>query len=158
MKSSFLIGVLAILFAISGKTAEPNPPAPSATPIEKAVEARSRAWVKTAVDRDIPAFRSFASDDYVLMWVEPAANGQKAKWATRTRDEWAEQLKSGHLKYLSVDLRNTKVYVHGDVAIFSGEYTEKGTRDGNEYTDEGLFTETWVKRHGQWIIVGSVFP
>lgn len=94
----------------------------------------------------------------VLMWVEPAANGQIARWATRTRNEWAEQLQSGHLKYNSVDLRNTKVFVHRDVAIFSGEYTEKGIRDGIAYTDEGLFTETWVKRQGQWIIVGSIFP
>ena len=138
MKSSFVFGVLAMLLSITGATADSNPPVPSATPIEKVVEARSRAWAKTALDRDIPAFRSFASDDYVLMWVEPATNGQKAKWATMTRNEWAEQLQSGRLKYHSVDLRNTKVYVHGDVAIFSGEYTEKGTRDGSEYTDEGL--------------------
>ncbi len=92
------------------------------------------------------------------MWVEPAANGQKAKWATMTKNEWAEQLQSGRLKYHSVDLRNTKVYVHGNVAIFSGEYTEKGTRDGSEYTDEGLFAETWVRREGRWVIIGSTFP
>jgi ketosteroid isomerase-like protein len=144
MNSSFLVGVLTLLYAIPGRTEEPNAPVSSATSIEKAVEARSLAWIKTAIDRDIPAFRSFASDDYVLMWVEPAANGQKAKWATRTRDEWAEQLRSGRLKYRSVDLRNTKVIVHGDIAIFSGEYTEKGTTDGKEYADDGLFTETWV--------------
>ena len=158
MKSSWMVGVLAILFAIPGGAADSNPAVRSDTSIEKAVEARSLAWIKTAIDRDIPAFRSFASDDYVLMWVEPAANGQKAKWATRTRDEWAEQLRSGHRKYHSVDLRNTKVSVHGDIAIFSGEYTEKGATDGKEYTDEGLFTETWVNRHGQWIIVSSIFP
>src|SRR5271169_5716377 len=158
MKSSFMVGVLAILFAISVRSADPNPAVPSATSIEKAVEARSLAWIKTAIDRDIPAFRGFASDDYVLMWVEPAANGQKVKWATRTRDEWAEQLRSGRRKYYSVDLRNTKVFVHGDIAIFSGEYTEKGTTGGKEYTDEGLFTETWVNRHGQWVIVSSIFP
>jgi ketosteroid isomerase-like protein len=158
MKSSFLVGVLALLFAIPGRTEEPNPPVSSLTSIEKSVEARSLAWIRTTIDRDIPAFRSFASDDYVLMWVEPAANGQQAKWATRTRDEWAEQLRSGHLKYRSVDLRNTKVVVHGDIAVFSGKYTEKGTTDGKEYTDEGLFTETWVNRQGQWIIVTSMFP
>jgi ketosteroid isomerase-like protein len=139
-------------------SAQSNHAQPPATSIETVVEARSLAWIRTAIDRDIPTFLSFASDDYVLMWVEPATNGQKARWATRTRNEWAEQLQSGHLKYISVDLRNTKVFVHRDVAIFSGEYTERGIRDNSEYTDEGLFTETWVKRRGQWIIVGSIFP
>jgi len=158
MKSKFLIGFLMTLLAITVKTAESNSPAPAASAIEKSVEARSRAWAKTAVDRDLAAFRSFASDDYALMWVEPAANGQKAKWASWTRDEWAEQLQSGRLKCQSVELRNTKVFLHGGVAIFSGEYTEKGTKDGNDYMDEGLFTETWVNRDGQWIVVGSTFP
>jgi ketosteroid isomerase-like protein len=158
MRLSLFVGTLALLLSGAGHTAEPDSRVPSTASIEKAVEARSRAWIKTAVDRDIPAFRSFASDDYVLMWVEPAANGQKAQWATWTRDKWAEQLRSGHLKYQSVDLRDTKVVLHGDVAIFSGEYTEKGTRDGTAYTDNGLFTETWVNRQGQWIIISSIFP
>jgi ketosteroid isomerase-like protein len=158
MRVSVFVGILATLFAIAWNSAEPNAPVPPASSIERTVEARSRAWAKAAVDRDIPAFRSFASDDYVLMWVEPTANGQKAKWATWTRDEWAKQLQSGHLKYHSVEMRNTKVFLHGDVAVFSGEYTEKGTRDGSDYTDGGLFTETWVNRHGQWIVVASTFP
>ena len=50
------------------------------------------------------------------------------------------------------------MYFHGDVAIFTGDYTETGTRDGVEYSEAGLFTETWVKRSGEWVIVGSVFP
>jgi ketosteroid isomerase-like protein len=154
-RTSRIFMLFLLVNSVSAQSNEARSPAASA---EKVVEARSLAWIRTAIDRDIPAFLSFASDDYVLMWVEPATNGQKARWATRTRNEWAEQLESGHLKYISVDLRNTKVFVHRDVAIFSGEYTEKGIRDGNEYTDEGLFTETWVKRHGQWLIVGSIFP
>ena len=56
-----MVGVLAILFAIPGRAADLNPAVPSATSIEKSVEARSLAWIKTAIDRDIPAL--FASDD-----------------------------------------------------------------------------------------------
>lgn len=62
------------------------------------------------------------------------------------------------VKYLSVELLNTKVYFHGDVATFAGDYAETGTREGVEYSDLCLFTETWVTRNGQWVIVGSVFP
>ena len=158
MKAIRIFAALAIPFSIVPTTADSNPPPPSTTSVEVAVEARSRAWVKTALDGDIAAFRSFASDDYVLMWVEQAKDGQKARWATRTRDEWVELLRSGSIKYQSIELRNTTVHIHGDVAIFAGEYSERVTRDGRQYTDAGLFAETWVRRHDQWIIVGSTFP
>jgi ketosteroid isomerase-like protein len=158
MKSFRIFGALAILLSITPAAADSNPLPPSTTSVETAVEARSRAWIKTALDRDIVAFRSFASDDYLLMWVEPATNGQRARWTTRTRDEWAELLRSGSMKYQSIELRNTKVHVHGDVAIFAGEYSERVTREGQQYTDEGLFTETWVRRHDRWIIICSTFP
>jgi ketosteroid isomerase-like protein len=158
MKSFRISAALAILLSVIPATADSVPPPPPTTSVETAVEARSRAWIKTAMDRDIVAFRSFASDDYVLMWVEPAKDGQKARWATRTRDEWAELLRSGSIKYQSIELRNTKVHVHGDVAIFAGEYSETVTSKGRQYTDEGLFNETWVRRHDQWIIIGSTFP
>jgi ketosteroid isomerase-like protein len=147
-----LLGVL-----VGAATASPKPPQGSASS-ERAVESRSRALVKAELDADVAAFRSFLSDDYVLLYVEPAVSGRKARWATRTKEEWATLLSSGREKYHSVDLRHTKVYLHGDVAIFTGEYAEKGTRDGEEYTEEGLFTETWVRRQGQWIMVGGVFP
>jgi hypothetical protein len=42
---------------------------------------------------------------------------------------------SGTLRKLS-----QLVYLHGDVAIFTGDYTETGTREGVEYSDAGLFT------------------
>jgi len=98
------------------------------------------------------------SDDYVMLWVEPATNGKKAHWATMTKVEWVEGLQSLKHKYHDVELLNTKVYLHGDVAIFAGDYTETGTREGVEYSEAGLFSETWVQRNGQWVIVGSVFP
>ena len=125
---------------------------------EQAVDARSHAWAKAALEGDVNTFRTFASDDYVLLEVEPKTAEHAARWTTTTRDEWAESLRSGHLKYRSVTLRNTKVHVNGDIALVTGEYTEQGVRDGKDYTDSGLFVETWANREGKWIAVSSVFP
>jgi ketosteroid isomerase-like protein len=157
MKLATLCCAALLGISIGTTTAGPKPPLDSAGS-EKAVEDRSRALIKAELDANVAAFRSFLSDDYVLLYVEPAASGQKARWATRTKEEWATLLGSGREKYDSVDLRDTRVYLHGDVAIFTGEYTEKGTRDGEEYTEDGLFTETWVLRQGQWMMIGGVFP
>jgi len=126
--------------------------------IEKAVAIRSLAFAKAALQGDLSIFPKFMSDDYVMLWAEPATDGKKPHWATKTKEEWVKELRSRKNKYRSIELQNTKVYLHGNVAIFTGDYTQTGTREGAEYSEAGLFTETWVERNGQWIIVGSVFP
>jgi len=65
---------------------------------------------------------------------------------------------SGREKYASVDLRNLRVYLHGDVATVSGEYSQTGTKDGKDISSKGLYVDTWVKRNGNWKVVSSVFP
>jgi ketosteroid isomerase-like protein len=157
VKRKFVLCASALILAIGKALAADS--TPTSTPaIEKAVAARSVAFAKAAQRGDLTTFPTFMSDDYVMTWAEPAANGKKPHWATKTKKEWVEELRSRRNKYRSVELQNTKVYLHGDVAIFTGDYTQTGTREGAEYSEAGLFAETWAKRNGQWIIVGSVFP
>lgn len=157
MKRKLLLCISALLLAIGSAFAVADSTTTSTPDVEKAVAARSLAFVKAALNGDVAGFRAFVSDDYLMLWVEPASNAKKAHWATMTKEEWVEGLRSGKHKYHAVELLNTKVYLHGDVAIFTGDYTETGTREGVEYSEAGL-SETWVKRRGQWIIIGSVFP
>jgi ketosteroid isomerase-like protein len=147
-----------LLLAITIASPASTSPSASAPAVEKIVSDRSLAFVDAALNGDLTRFGSFMSDDYVMLYIEPASNGKKAHWVTRTKEEWVEQLSSGKHKYRSVNLLNTNVYLHGEVATFAGDYTETGTREGVEYSDLGQFSETWVKRHGQWVIVASVFP
>jgi ketosteroid isomerase-like protein len=132
---------------------------PSSRPaIEKAVAARSLAFAKAAQQGDLASFPTFMSDDYIMTWAEPATDGKKAHWATKTKQEWVEELRSRKSRYRSVDLQNIQVHLHGNVATITGDYAQTGTREGTEFSEAGLFAETWVKRRGRWIIVGSVFP
>jgi ketosteroid isomerase-like protein len=158
MRRKLILCISALLLALGGAFAAADSATTSARGVETAVSARSLAFVKAALNGDVARFRTFMSNDYVMLWVEPATTGKKAHWTTMTKEEWVEGLRSGKHKYHAVELLNTKVYLHGDVAIFAGDYTETGTREGVEYSDAGLFSETWVKRNGQWIIVCSVFP
>jgi ketosteroid isomerase-like protein len=131
----------------------------SSTPAtEKAVAARSRAFANAAVQGDPTTFAAFMSDDYIMLWAEPATDGKKPSWAIKTKAAWVEELRLRKNKYSAVELQNTRLYLHGNVATFSGDYSQTGTRDGAHYSETGLFTETWVKRSGQWVIVSSVFP
>jgi ketosteroid isomerase-like protein len=158
MKTILAFALLAISLSGLPLGANTRRAAPIGPTPEMAVEARSRAWIKAALDGDVSAFCSFIAEDYVLSWVDPAKGREKTRWATRTRNEWAQLLRSGRVHYQSIELRDTNVRVHGDVAIFSGAYKETVTRDGQTATDEGLFAETWVRRQDEWVIIESTFP
>jgi ketosteroid isomerase-like protein len=159
MARSIATLVLAALLPIAAWSAPPSVgTSKDSNSNERTVEARSRAWAKAAVDGDVDAFRSFATDDYVMLWVDPASNGQPARWHARSRDEWVDMLRTGKVKYSSVVFRNTKARVNGDIAIFTGEYSQKAVGDGTESDESGFFAETWVKRHGLWLAVSTVFP
>jgi ketosteroid isomerase-like protein len=151
---TFCVSIL--FFAIASASVARS--APAASSAEKEVAARSLAFTRAAVKDDLATFPTFMSDDYVMLWIEPATDGKKAHWETKTKEEWVEELRSSKNKYHSVELLNMKVHLHGKVAMLTGDYTQTGTREGVEYSEAGLFSETWVKRNGQWIIIGSVFP
>jgi ketosteroid isomerase-like protein len=157
LKRKLVLCALALVLAIGSAFAADSAPS-STIAIQQAVAARSLAFAKAALQGDLATFPTFMSDDYVMSWPEPATDGKKPHWATKTKEEWVEELRSRNNKYHSVELQNTKVYLHGNLAIFTGDYTQTGTREGAEYSEAGLFMETWVKRNGQWIIVSSVFP
>ena len=48
-----------------------------------------------------------------------------------------------------------KVHVYGNTGIVSGVYRETGTYKGKSYTRRARFTDTWIKRDGQWKCVAS---
>jgi ketosteroid isomerase-like protein len=48
-----------------------------------------------------------------------------------------------------------KAHVYGDTGIVSGVYRETGASNGKPYTRRARFTDTWIKRDGQWKCVAS---
>jgi ketosteroid isomerase-like protein len=48
-----------------------------------------------------------------------------------------------------------KAHVYGSAGIVSGVYRETGTSKGTPYTRRARFTDTWIKRDGQWKCVAS---
>jgi ketosteroid isomerase-like protein len=117
-----------------------------------------RAWAQAAVKADAAGMARLMSDDYVEIAMETAPGTTKSGWVTTSKAQWVELVRSGREKYTSVDLRNLKVYLHGDVATVTGEYSQTGTNEGKDISATGLYVNTWVKKNGSWQVVSSVFP
>jgi ketosteroid isomerase-like protein len=117
-----------------------------------------RDWAQSSVTKDIATFRRLMADDYVELILEPATPTRKAMWVATTKDEWTKLLTSGNESYQSVEIRNLRVYLQGDVATVSGEYSQRGTKNGADNTFDGFQVNTWARRDGVWLLVNSTFP
>jgi ketosteroid isomerase-like protein len=50
---------------------------------------------------------------------------------------------------------NLKVRLHGNTAIVTGAYHEKGSSKGKPYEYHDRFTDTWMKINGKWQVIAS---
>ena len=48
-----------------------------------------------------------------------------------------------------------KLHRHGDTVIVIGATREKGTEKGKPFSHVGRFTDTWIKKDGQWLCIAS---
>lgn len=48
------------------------------------------------------------------------------------------------------------VRVHGETAIVTGEYESSGVMEGKAFRHRGRFVDTWLQKHGQWVVVGGI--
>src|SRR6266850_2007226 len=57
---------------------------------------------------------------------------------------------------LSVEASDSmKLHRHGDTVVVIGATHEKGTFKGKPYQHQGRFTDTWMKKNGQWLCIAS---
>ncbi len=125
---------------------------------EELLMKNERDWAQSSVTKDIATFRRLMADDYVELILEPATSTRKAIWVATTKDEWTKLLTSGNEVYQSVEIRNLRVYLQGDIATVTGEYSQKGTKNGADNSSDGCQVNTWVRRGGVWLLANSVFP
>jgi len=116
------------------------------------------AWAKAALDGDADRMASYMADDYVELAWEPAAQSVPAHWSTTKKTEWVQSVRSRKDVYTSVELHNLTVHLQGDLAVVTGEYSQKGTSNGKDISATGIYADTWEKRGGRWLVVHSVFP
>jgi ketosteroid isomerase-like protein len=148
---AFLICALVMVAAIGAL------PSSTVSEIEN-IEAAEHGWAQAPVKGDAVAMAGFMSDDYIEIVMETASGASKSRWVTTKKKEWIDLVRSGREKYASVELRNIKIYLHGDIATVTGEYSQTGTKEGKDISASGLYVDTWVKKDGKWRVVSSVFP
>src|SRR5271165_1022075 len=93
---------------------------------------------------DIVGMNSLLSDDFIIT-VEDGSTFSKSGYIAHSGDST--------VKVEISDMSDLKVRMHGNTAIVTGAYHEKGTTKGKPYDYRDRFTDVWMSSNGTWKVI-----
>jgi ketosteroid isomerase-like protein len=110
------------------------------------VRALEVKWTESYKQRSIDILSSLLADEFVIT-IEDGSVYSKAGYISHTAD--------GTVHVEVAELSELKVRVHGDTAIVTGAYHERGLSNGKSYEYHDRLTDVWMKMGGRWQVVAS---
>jgi ketosteroid isomerase-like protein len=115
-----------------------------ATGAAEAVEAAEMARFKAQTSGDLNALDGLLGDD--LVYTHSSA-------AVDSKASYVESMRSGALKYQTIEPRELKVRVFGTTAIITGAAHITAVSKGQPVDNQLRYTDVWVLRDGRWQMV-----
>jgi len=110
------------------------------------IRALELKWTESYKQRSIDILSSLLAEEFVIT-VEDGNVYSKAGYISHTADS--------KVRVDVAEMSDLKVRVHGDAAIVTGSYHEKGVSEGKTYEYRDRLTDVWVKTAGKWQVVAS---
>lgn len=109
----------------------------------RSLELKIADWYKS---RQIQTFAALLDDDFVITFEDGSTYG-----------------KTGYLSYSassstvveSVEISDMRVRLHGETAVVTGVYHEKGNDSRQAYDYHDRFTDVWMKKSGKWRLIAA---
>ncbi|MEO8673205.1 MAG: nuclear transport factor 2 family protein [Tahibacter sp.] len=118
----------------------------SATRTEVEVMALTQTTCEAFRTRDIPTLERLLADDFVLV----SSNSQ-----VQSRAQTLAEVHADEPKYHVFRNHDMTARIYGDAAVVQGITSLEGLSAGKPFTLDVRFTDTLIRRHGQWRIVVS---
>jgi ketosteroid isomerase-like protein len=113
---------------------------------EALLRAMEGSWSQAVVAKDLKVLDMLLAPE--LVYVDDDGK-------LMSRQQYIASVKSSDLHPERVTTQSMTVHSYGNMAVVSGLYLKKGTRNGKAYVLRERFTDTWVMRHGNWVCVAS---
>jgi ketosteroid isomerase-like protein len=110
------------------------------------IRALEMKWTESYKEHSIDILSSLLADDFVIT-IEDGSIYSKAGYITHSADP--------STRVQVAELSDLKVRMHGDTAIVTGAYHEKGESNGKPYEYHDRLTDVWMKTGGKWQVVAS---
>jgi ketosteroid isomerase-like protein len=113
---------------------------------ETKIIALENLWNQMQLNHDADAMAKLLDDDFVFTDYDGTVMS-KSQFLASIRDKSYQ---------LTVEAsEDMKLHRHGDTVIVTGATHEKGAFKGKPYQHQGRFTDTWMKKNGQWLCIAS---
>jgi ketosteroid isomerase-like protein len=103
-------------------------------------------WNTAYKRSDITAMDSLLADDFIIT-VEDGSTFSKPGYIAHNGNSTL------HVEIS--DMSDLKVRMHGNTAVVTGAYHEKGTEKGKAYEYHDRFTDVWMNIQGAWQVIVS---
>lgn len=103
-------------------------------------------WTESYKQHSIDILSSLLAENFVIT-VEDGNVYSKAGYISHTAD--------AKVRVDIAEMSDLKVRIHGDTAVVTGAYHEKGESSGKPYEYHDRLTDVWMKVGGKWQVIAS---
>lgn len=110
------------------------------------IVALENKWNAAYKQGDIATMESLLADDFIIT-VEDGSTFSKSGYIAHNGDSTV------HVEI--TEMSGLNVRMHGNAAVVTGAYHEKGVSKGKPYDYHDRFTDMWMNINGKWQVVAS---
>jgi len=103
-------------------------------------------WTESYKQRQVESLSALLADDFVIT-VEDGNTYSKTGYISHSADA------SVHVEV--AEMSDLKVRTHGNTAVVTGAYHERGESNGKRYEYHDRLTDVWMKVGGRWQVIAS---
>jgi ketosteroid isomerase-like protein len=113
---------------------------------ETKIIALENLWNQMQLNHDAEAMGKLLDEDFVFTDYDGTV---------MSKEQFLESIRDKSYQLTVEASENMKLHRHGDTVVVIGATHEKGTYKGKPYQHQGRFTDTWMKKNGQWLCIAS---
>ncbi|HZQ68229.1 MAG TPA: nuclear transport factor 2 family protein [Terriglobales bacterium] len=110
------------------------------------VLALEKKWTEAYKHREISLLSTLLADGFIIT-VEDGSTYGKEGYITHTAD--------ASVQVEVAELADLKLRLHGNTAVVTGAYHEKGRSNGKPYEYHDRLTDVWMKVGSKWQVIAS---
>ena len=103
-------------------------------------------WNEAYLKGDVTTLNSLLADDFIIT-VEDGSTFSKPGYIAHSGDST--------IRVEISEMSDLRVRMHGNTAIVTGVYHEKGTTKGKPYEFHDRLTDVWLNTAGSWQVIAS---
>ena len=97
-------------------------------------------------NRQVEVFAAVLDEDFVITFEDGS---------TYSKTGYLSYSASSSTRVESAEIPEMKIRMHGDTAVVTGVYHEKGVDNQRAYDYRDRFTDVWMKKSGKWRLVAA---